>query len=94
MILVPLVFTGLGHSTPVLILAWIGSRSYSIYLWHLTAGSLAIWLCATVLHQPAKSPLAFVLYVTGSVLLGALMAWLVEIPVLRVRDRLFPSRSL
>lgn len=70
-------------------LAAIGKQSYSIYLWHMTFlllilkpafgrdGGWTLWFC----H--------FALSLGGGMLLG--MA--IETPFLRLRDRLFPSRS-
>lgn len=93
LLLLPLVLKGLPPSILVRVLAWIGSRSYSIYLWHLTALILTNWFCEAVLHLEPRSIVAFVAYVIGSVVAGATMAWLVELPFLRIRDRLLPSRS-
>ena len=69
-------------------LAWIGRRSYSIYLWHL------VGIGAATRYLPALHwALAPLVCVVASVLLGALAAELVELPTLRLRDRLFPSRA-
>jgi hypothetical protein len=32
-------------------------------------------------------------YIIGAFAIGVLMGWLVEMPVLRLRDRLYPTRS-
>jgi peptidoglycan/LPS O-acetylase OafA/YrhL len=93
LIVVALVFHGIGRSLPVRLVAWIGSSSYSIYLWHL-AVRFWIWRGAAAFGSPASALHVFALYAVGSVLLGALMAWLIEMPVLRLRDRLVPSRSV
>ncbi|GAB4208909.1 MAG: hypothetical protein OHK0022_39140 [Roseiflexaceae bacterium] len=82
-----------GDSWFVRVLAFIGSRSYSIYLWHMVMATWGIDLART-LAGPAWNWYAYALcYLVGSVLLGTGMAYLVETPVLRLRDLWFPSRS-
>jgi peptidoglycan/LPS O-acetylase OafA/YrhL len=77
-------------------IAYMGSRSYSIYLWHMPVFRLASgWL----LPAQAAGTMGARWYVyaacslAGSILVGLLAAAAVEFPVLRLRDRLFPSRS-
>lgn len=81
---------------PVRWLAAVGRCSYSIYLWHLlTVRPFEAWMVA---HAPAAGPRApwwcaiTLTYVSASVGVGWLMARLVEFPVLRLRDRVLPSR--
>lgn len=67
----------------VIFLASIGYYSYSIYLWHVFA---LLWWS----HLPrgwARVPF----YAFGVIGLGVLMSKLVEIPMLRIRDRWVPS---
>jgi peptidoglycan/LPS O-acetylase OafA/YrhL len=80
-------------------LGTIGVYSYAIYLWHVTAigvleKSFAISLQGFfgTLQQIGWMVAAFA--VTGGVVMtGVVATRLVEWPVLKLRDRLFPSRS-
>ena len=71
--------------------AYVGARSYSIYLWHLAV----LMALQTVLPLWGATSwwLTSLLYIVGSLLVGLTMASVIETPMLRVRDRLFPSRS-
>ncbi|MBI5386735.1 MAG: acyltransferase [Verrucomicrobia bacterium] len=72
--------------------AFLGSRSYSIYLWH---GPVA-WL-ASERFSPAANFINWygwtATFLGGAILVGVVMAAVVEYPVLHLRDRWFPSRS-
>ncbi len=65
-------------------LAWIGFYSYSIYLWHLP------WL-AVCRIRVFSGPWQALAYYAGSIAIGVLVAKLVEIPALRLRDRWLPA---
>jgi len=67
-------------------LAWIGRYSYSIYLWHIPVGF--------VLFRGRQGLFFFLEGTLASIAVGAGMSWLIEVPQLRLRDRLFPSRSV
>jgi peptidoglycan/LPS O-acetylase OafA/YrhL len=73
--------------------AYVGSHSYSIYLWHVP---ILIWV-APLLSGATKAqrnwPIWFATYVLGSIIFGIIMSAIVEFPVLRLRDRWFPSRA-
>jgi peptidoglycan/LPS O-acetylase OafA/YrhL len=64
-------------------LARMGGYSYSIYLWHRLFAILI----------PHSGLPAFALYLALSIAWGILMAKLVELPALAVRDRLFPAKA-
>src|SRR5204863_142540 len=64
-------------------LARIGAYSYSIYLWH--------YVVAHVL--PSEGVSLFILYVALSLILGIVMAKLIECPILALRDRWLPTVS-
>jgi peptidoglycan/LPS O-acetylase OafA/YrhL len=73
--------------------AYVGSHSYSIYLWHLAAQQ---WLMMFVMRMVLRTENWFVgaaVYLAGAIIVGIVMALAVEFPVLRLRDRWFPSRS-
>jgi len=70
----------------------VGLHSYSIYLWHIP---VIRWVVPTILKvlgidQPSTRVLVACV---ASVTVGIVMARLVELPALRLRDSLFPSRS-
>jgi peptidoglycan/LPS O-acetylase OafA/YrhL len=69
-----------------------GRDSYSIYLWHMP---VLFWGVGALVrsHGPLDWRLYAVLYLSGALVVGIAMARLIEIPVLHLRDRLYPSRS-
>jgi peptidoglycan/LPS O-acetylase OafA/YrhL len=71
------VFGYLGRS-----MAGIGKYSYSIYLWHLPL------ILALQKYSMMKSHVALILYYVACILLGIAFAKLIEVPSLRLRDRL------
>lgn len=75
------------------VLARVGLYSYSIYLWHVIIATWGILFVRRVLHQTLNSQLEFLLYAVASIACGILMAKLVEMPVLRLRNRYYPARS-
>jgi len=79
-------------------MATVGYYSYSIYLWHVPVSDWTTSLLGILRGQPGVSPAALmiiglVVYVGGALAAGIGMAKLIEIPCLRLRDRIFPSRS-
>jgi len=80
-------------------LAAVGYYSYSIYLWHLLVAFVMPWVGMWLarLHRPLLDAIYqyahFPLYICLALALGIMMARLIELPVLAIRDRVFPSRS-
>jgi peptidoglycan/LPS O-acetylase OafA/YrhL len=81
---------------PAAVLGQIGFYSYSIYLWHVDLAQSPIKKLAEAVTAADISPalvwaFATTVYVIVAVLTGVLLARLLEIPSLALRDRLFPS---
>jgi len=73
-------------------IAWIGIYSYTIYLVHVP---LAIVFAEIYprLNGAINQYVLHAIYCASSLLVGMIVSKLVEIPFLRLRERLFPSRS-
>ena len=69
--------------------AFVGARSYSVYLWHV---AVMTWLGNGLRGRVGWYAYALV-SVLGALAVGIVAAQLLEVPVLRLRDRIFPSRS-
>jgi peptidoglycan/LPS O-acetylase OafA/YrhL len=72
-------------------LAFLGTYSYSIYLWHLPVAFWTPTLLSRVFHVTLNPYEVFPIFIALSFVLGILMARLVEFPMLRLRETLFPS---
>ena len=80
------------QSGPAKALAFMGLYSYSIYLWHLEfAAPFVIAKILPVLPEGLKWPLGMTIYVILATISGVIGARIIEIPVLAIREKLFPS---
>ncbi len=75
-------------------LSFIGVYSYSIYLWHVPVRTWLGLLTQALFHRPLPFMPEFLLYIVTALLMGILMSKMIEVPFLKIRDRLFLSRSL
>ena len=81
-----------GQSAAVRFAAWLGTHSYSIYLWHMPVYGAVKRLVPHLVSPQWQWQVGAVLFVVGSFAAGVIMAKLVEFPVLRLRERFFPAR--
>ena len=73
--------------------ALIGVYSYSIYLWHVPMVQWGLdWLRRTF-PEAATFPVQFLFYACGSLMVGIVLSKLIEMPILALRDKFFPSRN-
>jgi peptidoglycan/LPS O-acetylase OafA/YrhL len=72
-----------------LTLAKIGSYSYSIYLWHM----VAIKFVTPNLRDSVAWEWRAAIYLTSAFVVGMIMANIWELPLLKLRDRWFPTES-
>ncbi|MDB5333180.1 MAG: lipopolysaccharide modification acyltransferase [Phycisphaerales bacterium] len=80
-----------GESRTLAAFGRMGAYSYSIYLWHLPFSAYMLRTLTLLPGSPISSITTNAIYIAGSIVAGIIMAKLVEIPVLKLRDRLFPS---
>ena len=85
--------TNIGENRVARFLSSLGAQSYSVYLWHPFVDSYAFTYSRWFPLRSWQWFVYLIAYVAGSVLVGIAMAKLIEVPVLALRDRLFPSRA-
>jgi peptidoglycan/LPS O-acetylase OafA/YrhL len=84
-----------GRLSPTIVYRWIakvGVYSYSIYLWHLSVRHPCVEL-ASRLPESYRWVAAMVLQFSCAIVLGVLMARLIEIPFLFLRERYFRDQK-
>jgi peptidoglycan/LPS O-acetylase OafA/YrhL len=72
----------------------LGKYTYSVYLWHLLAGACVFPLVSVKSNSMVGNTLDALIYFILAWIVGIVLALLIELPVLRCRDRWFPSLSV
>jgi len=72
--------------------AYVGMYSYSIYLWHGPTNAWFPGFVRRLLHVSSFNQYErFAVYAVGSLVIGIAMSKIIEYPVLRLRDKIFPA---
>lgn len=87
-------WAALFRAWPMRAIIFVGAYSYTIYLWHITPARL--WVAQNLLVSFTDTQrwiLLTLLHLGISIFLGWLASRLIEMPLLHVRDRLFPAKA-
>ena len=84
---------GVTPPLPARLLAPMGVHSYSTYLWHMPMVIWGLPICEHLLQAALDPGVRIVIYLVGSLVVGAAMNRIAEEPLLRLRDRWFPSQA-
>jgi peptidoglycan/LPS O-acetylase OafA/YrhL len=93
MLLVGALLSGLPRSGILVLMATLGAYSYSIYLWHMPMSEWGVPLVEWAFGTSLGFGVSTAVYLIGSLAFGVVMAKIVEVPALRLRDHWFPPRS-
>jgi peptidoglycan/LPS O-acetylase OafA/YrhL len=72
-------------------LSTIGTFSYSIYLWHMPVRLWGVGLIEGLIGKTLGWFPSAAVYLFGSIIVGIIAAKAIELPLLKIRNRLFPS---
>jgi peptidoglycan/LPS O-acetylase OafA/YrhL len=73
-------------------IAWMGTYSYTLYLWHVPLAQMFGALARR--YNMVNQYVLHAIYFAATIVVAVVFSKLLEIPVLRLRERLFPSPVL
>ena len=79
-------------SRMIRLIAGLGAASYSIYLWHMPVATWGYSFATKVIGHDSYPLYLFNAFI-GACIFGWVINRLIENPVLKLRDRFFPSQS-
>lgn len=89
-LLVGMIGADIGKSVISKCMAFIGARSYAVYLFH----PIAAWIACKTFNPMANFDgwfLWMMCYLVLSIIFGIGVFYSVELPILKIRDKLFPE---
>jgi peptidoglycan/LPS O-acetylase OafA/YrhL len=90
----PLQFPSRGvASIPFRVIAFCGTYSYGIYLWHMAVKDWGTMYLNRWFGWNFTNQQELLVYLVGSILVGIALSMIIEVPFLTLRDKWFPSRS-
>ncbi|MCA8198358.1 acyltransferase family protein [Burkholderia vietnamiensis] len=81
-------------SAPVRITAWIGVFSYGLYVWHVMMGKVSDIIIPRFHISDPTAIITLTIRYGGAIVVAVLVTRLVEVPFLRIRDRIFPAPAI
>ncbi|KVF00020.1 acyltransferase family protein [Burkholderia vietnamiensis] len=78
-------------SAAVRIIAWIGVFSYGLYVWHVMMGKVSDLIIPKLHISDPTALITLSIRYGGAIVVAVIVTRLVEIPFLRIRDRIFPA---
>jgi peptidoglycan/LPS O-acetylase OafA/YrhL len=71
--------------------AWVGFYSYAIYLFHVFIGFGVVNNFRKLTGLSGLWPLELIVFIAGNIIFGYFISRLIEQPVLRWRNRVYPD---
>jgi len=93
MILIGALCSKLPANRAVTAMAGVGAFSYSIYLWHMAVMRWVLPMIESMAGHPLSFYARTAIFIVMSIAAGIVMAKIVEIPALHIRDRYFPAKA-
>jgi peptidoglycan/LPS O-acetylase OafA/YrhL len=74
-------------------ISWVGFYSYAIYLVHFFVGFKAVNNFKKLTGESNQTAIELIIFISASILLGYILSLLIEQPILRWRDKVYPDKN-